>query len=79
MSSVGPKISQISELTNTVINEGSKLMQSPDVKEAISNIQAQTATVSSNMEMESGFKNAISDVKQISDVFQEYANTAQFL
>ena len=54
-------------------------MQSPDVKEAISNIQAQTATISPNMDMETGFKNAISDVKQISDVFQEYANTAQFL
>jgi hypothetical protein len=72
--------SSIALLTDTVINEGNDLLMIED-----QSIQKQAEEMANppnptgpNMEMESGFADAIADVKSVSDVFLEYASTAQF-
>ena len=80
LSSFATGDSSIALLTDTVINEGNDLLMIED-----QSIQKQAEEMANppnptgpNMEMESGFADAIADVKSVSDVFLEYASTAQF-
>ena len=80
LSSFATGDSSIALLTDTVINEGNDLIMLEDAS-----VQKQAEQMANlpdpytpNMGAESGFANAISDVKPVSDVFLEYASTAQF-
>ena len=73
--------SMITDLTNTVINEGNSLMNESGgvdgIKEQMNNIVQKARKQMPNFDMESGGSMAISKVKE-SPFFTEYANTAQF-
>jgi len=80
LSSFATGDSSIALLTDTVINEGNNLLMLEDAS-----IQKQAEQMANapdaykpNTETESGFANAIADIKSVSDVFLEYASTAQF-
>ena len=80
LSSLATGASTIALLTESVINEGNDLLMIED-----QSIQKQAEEMANppnptgpNMEMESGFADAIADIKSVSDVFLEYASTAQF-
>ena len=73
--------SMITDLTNTVINEGNALASESGgvegIKEQMSGIIQKARQQMPNFDMESGGSMAISKVKD-SPFFTEYANTAQF-
>ena len=73
--------SMITDLTNTVINEGNALASESGgvegIKEQMSGIIQKARKQMPNFDMESGGSMAISKVKE-SPFFTEYANTAQF-
>ena len=72
--------SSIALLTDTVINEGNDLLMIEDqsIKKEAEEMANPPDPYTPNMETESGFGDAIADIKPVSDVFLEYANTAQF-
>jgi len=74
--------SVISDLTNTVINEGNTLKNEmgssiDGLQQEMTGIIKKAGAALPNLETESGGSMAISTVKQ-SPFFTEYANTAQF-
>ena len=80
LSSFATGDSTIALLTESVINEGNDLLMIEDqsIQKQAEEMARPPSPSTPNTEMESGFADAIADIKSVSDVFLEYASTAQF-